>query len=389
MAGMDTPRSNLPVATAGSAPASWQQRAAALREWVAYVLDGDLARVDPADRGRMMEWQEVRTRSAMLHLFQMLAVLATVKVALVMAGAWPVAAPPLLYAGALFVLLGALAVFQLGRSRGTDALTATLFVLALLVVLVDVPGGDLAHPGVTMACLVLLPAVGVPLLVRRHTALLLGAFCIVVVGIYLLLIPQLRVQWLNVLLYLAVALVAGFKLRRARSNMSVGHLRTVESALLRANTDALTGLLNRRGWLSAARARLDSMRMDGGTACLLFIDLDHFKRFNDTHGHEAGDLALQRTGRAIRARLDGRSIAARIGGEEFVCLLPDVSLHDARRLAERLQRDLGGDTPPITFSAGLAERRADETLSQLMARGDRAMYEAKRAGRDRVMQDAA
>ena len=388
MARMDTPPNTLPH-RAGSRSATWRQRVASLREWVAFILDGDLANVEPSDRERMMEWQEVRTRSAMLHLFQMLAVLAILKVGLVLGGIWPVRSSPLLYLGALGVLLAALAAFHVAHRRGADALPASLFVLALLVILVDVPGGDLAHPGVTLACLVLLPVIGVPLLVRRQSALVLGAFCIAVVAGYLTLIPQLREQWLNVLLYLAVALVAGFKLRRARSNMSVGHLRTVESALLRANTDPLTGLLNRRGWLSAARARLDAMRRDGESGCLLFIDLDHFKRFNDTHGHEAGDVALQRTGRAIRARLDGRSIAARIGGEEFVCLLPGVSLHDARRLAERLQRDLGGDTPAITFSAGLAKHRADETLSQLMARGDRAMYEAKRAGRDRVMEDVA
>jgi diguanylate cyclase (GGDEF)-like protein len=144
-----------------------------------------------------------------------------------------------------------------------------------------------------------------------------------------------------------------------------------------AQTDPLTGLPNRRAW----DARLARAVNEGQELTIAMLDLDHFKDFNDTHGHPAGDRLLKETAAAWRDQVRGGDLLARLGGEEFGLLLFDCGLDAASDVTERLR---GLVTEGQTCSVGLALRRDDEAVETVMARADRALYDAKASGRDRA-----
>lgn len=160
-----------------------------------------------------------------------------------------------------------------------------------------------------------------------------------------------------------------------------------------ASVDALTGLHNRR-WLDEMLAReVERCHADGLPMSLLMLDVDHFKRFNDSHGHLAGDDALRTLAQVLRRHLRPVDMAARFGGEEFVVLLHGVDQDGARRVAERLRADVAaaavipssGDVAlTITASFGVAALAPGMAASELLAAADGALYRAKDGGRDRV-----
>jgi len=157
--------------------------------------------------------------------------------------------------------------------------------------------------------------------------------------------------------------------------------------------DALTGLYN-RAWLNEMLPKLVARAaQDGSPLSLVMIDLDHFKRFNDTHGHIAGDAALSAAANVIRSALRPSDFAVRYGGEEMMAVLPDTSAQLATMVAERLcQRlrevvvfpDMRLPLPHMTGSFGVASLAPDGDERALVAAADAALYRAKEAGRDRV-----
>lgn len=140
-----------------------------------------------------------------------------------------------------------------------------------------------------------------------------------------------------------------------------------------AATDSLTGALTRAAFREAARTCLAGARRCGTPTTLVLVDLDHFKAVNDTHGHAAGDDLLVATVAAWRARLRGQDELGRVGGDEFVLLLPDTDADGACRLLTTLR-----PVSPVEFSAGVAEARDGESLEELLARADASLYEWKR-----------
>ncbi|MFZ5525700.1 MAG: diguanylate cyclase [Pseudomonadota bacterium] len=168
----------------------------------------------------------------------------------------------------------------------------------------------------------------------------------------------------------------------------------IERLRVQSSTDFLTTLPNRRAFFEAAEAELARARRHGYGLVLLLLDVDHFKRINDTRGHAAGDRALVALTEVLKHSVRQGDIAARIGGEEFVVLLSHCEREDGLRFAERLREtvstslvDLGEGQEPlrITVSIGLADVRSHGVgLDQLLSRADRAMYRAKNAGRDRI-----
>lgn len=158
-----------------------------------------------------------------------------------------------------------------------------------------------------------------------------------------------------------------------------------------AERDALTGLPNRRALQAALLRRLDDARLHHHPLSLLFVDLDHFKRVNDGHGHAAGDDVLVEVGRRLVHGLREGDMAFRQGGEEFVVLLPGADHDVALAIAERLRASVSGApmasrVGPIGVSAsiGMATLRDGDSAERLLARADAAMYRAKQAGRNRV-----
>jgi diguanylate cyclase (GGDEF)-like protein len=176
--------------------------------------------------------------------------------------------------------------------------------------------------------------------------------------------------------------------------LGVGLVRDRHETELRrhAETDPLTGVLNRRGFLDSAERDIARARSEQRPIGLLLFDLDHFKTVNDRFGHLAGDRALVRFAalavRAIRAN----DLIGRIGGEEFAALLNGVDMSTATVIAERIRADFAtlgiehdGMAIPATVSAGVAVASgAGADLGGLLAEADRALYGAKGAGRDRV-----
>ena len=156
-----------------------------------------------------------------------------------------------------------------------------------------------------------------------------------------------------------------------------------------AEVDGLTGVANRRTYDDALGRMLTEARQTGRTVSLVLIDVDHFKAYNDEHGHLAGDDALRNVASVLQANARRSDLVARYGGEEFAVVLPDAVLEQALVVAHKLVRAVRESefTPhgPITISAGVAASEAGSLdATQLFEQADLAVYEAKRAGRDQV-----
>jgi diguanylate cyclase (GGDEF)-like protein len=200
-----------------------------------------------------------------------------------------------------------------------------------------------------------------------------------------------------------VAVVAVVRYLAARN------ARLLQALLDEARVDALTGLLNRRGLderLAVEQAR-SAREPEPVPVAVAAFDIDHFKEVNDRHGHAAGDRVLSVLGHVLHDETRATDVAARVGGEEFVAVLPDAGREAATELAERVRRRLsaelaapvsasasarasaGDPAPPsdVTVSVGVAADVLPGELALLFAMADRALYRAKHEGRDRVVVD--
>lgn len=176
--------------------------------------------------------------------------------------------------------------------------------------------------------------------------------------------------------------------------------RDLEVARKEAMTDALTGLNNRKGFdlgVKKILSEVDSGHSEG--FCLILLDIDHFKDFNDTFGHQVGDQVLRLVARTLKEGVKGRDMAARYGGEEFAILLPDTKLQSGVKVGEILReavakkevinRTTGKQIARITLSAGVAEYAKGMSVDDLITAADSALYAAKKGGRNQVMAAAA
>jgi two-component system cell cycle response regulator len=173
----------------------------------------------------------------------------------------------------------------------------------------------------------------------------------------------------------------------------------VQLSIEMAITDPLTSLFNRRYMESHLAALVEQAASRGKPLTVLEIDIDYFKSINDTHGHDAGDDVLRDFALRIKRSIRGIDLACRLGGEEFVVVMPETDLAVAAMVAERLRRRIaaepfaiqqGARTIPVTISIGIAALRGrNDTAASLLKRADQALYRAKRDGRNRVVPDAA
>ncbi len=167
---------------------------------------------------------------------------------------------------------------------------------------------------------------------------------------------------------------------------SLGILRQAER---NAHTDALTGLGNRYWMRTMFEREIGRAKQSAKPLCLMMIDVDNFKLFNDHYGHIAGDRVLVAVAEALREYLRPTDLIARFGGDEFAALLPDITLEQAQQTAERLREEVAGLSPSslstaITVSIGIASSLEADDIATLVQRADAAMYDAKEKGRNRV-----
>jgi diguanylate cyclase (GGDEF)-like protein len=185
-----------------------------------------------------------------------------------------------------------------------------------------------------------------------------------------------------------------FNLERSRTELAAALTKVNEMA----TRDELTGLINRRRMLELLAEELKRERRLELPLCVALLDIDHFKRVNDTHGHQTGDEVLRHFAQVARASLRETDTLARWGGEEFLLLCPASTSAQAVIGLTRLRRQLADqpftDTtngaqiaPPITFSAGIALHRPGESIEDTIARADQSLYQAKAEGRDRTVQN--
>jgi len=186
--------------------------------------------------------------------------------------------------------------------------------------------------------------------------------------------------------------------RLATSGREIRQLRDALDNLQReASTDALTQLANRKTFDSVIAQTIREAEETGRPLCLLMVDVDHFKSFNDTYGHPLGDQILKLIGRSLVETIQPKDTAARYGGEEFAVILPGTNLEAAIAIADDIRlrvagrrvtnRRTGETLGQVTLSAGVAQFVAGETITSLVHRADEALYLAKREGRNRVMSE--
>jgi two-component system, cell cycle response regulator len=173
----------------------------------------------------------------------------------------------------------------------------------------------------------------------------------------------------------------------------------VQMSIEMAITDPLTGLFNRRYMQCHLTTLVEQAASRSKPLALLVIDIDYFKAINDSHGHDAGDDVLRDFALRIKRSIRGIDLACRLGGEEFVVVMPETDMAVSAMVAERLRRRIaaepfaiqqGAKTIPVTISIGIAALRGrDDNAPNLLKRADQALYRAKRDGRNRVVPDAA
>lgn len=177
-------------------------------------------------------------------------------------------------------------------------------------------------------------------------------------------------------------------------SMAIANLQLQESLRTQSIRDPLTGLFNRRYMESSLEREIARAKRHRHPLSVLMCDLDHFKRFNDTYGHEAGDMLLAEFGKLLKGNVRSEDIVCRYGGEEFLLILPEADADIAMRRAELIRASVPDirlvyqhqALGPVTTSIGLATRTADATEEiELVRAADSALYKAKQAGRDRVV----
>ena len=224
------------------------------------------------------------------------------------------------------------------------------------------------------ALLVLVPVVMMALYGRRADLIvcIMGATLALAAPIVLIGEPAYPVtEWRKVVVVASVSVLIGFKVQRL-----------VYSMRHQSHVDALTGVANRRVLKGRLANEVARAGRSGAPLVVAFIDVDHFKAFNDKNGHLAGDRFLIAAATTWQAQLRPSDLLARVGGEEFVVILPDCVLDTAIGIIDRLRRA----TPDgHTSSAGLAMWDGLESASDLLDRADVALYAAKAAGRDRAV----
>ncbi|MGH1466419.1 MAG: sensor domain-containing diguanylate cyclase [Cognatishimia sp.] len=176
-------------------------------------------------------------------------------------------------------------------------------------------------------------------------------------------------------------------------SMAIANVRMRDQLQEQSIRDPLTGLFNRRHMLDRSRRLLKQYGQHREPVHFIYIDIDHFKIFNDNHGHDAGDIVLRTVGEALSSACDGEELACRLGGEEFLLVWPSLSDQELRQRAEKLRllvENLSvqyreNRLPKITVSIGIASSPADGSLCQdLLCAADRALYKAKDQGRNQI-----
>lgn len=199
----------------------------------------------------------------------------------------------------------------------------------------------------------------------------------------------------NAVLGAAQQLLQANEQLRAELNAAKGqlqhHARKIEAHIAEARTDALCGVANRRAFDEELARRFEALEAEGKSFSVILLDVDHFKRFNDQHGHQAGDEVLRAAGRVLAANVRECDIVARYGGEEFAVIVPDCSFVEAQEIAERVRLALAdhrvehqGKTLQVTASLGVAEARPGQDPRAVVQNADRALYAAKENGRNRT-----
>jgi len=168
----------------------------------------------------------------------------------------------------------------------------------------------------------------------------------------------------------------------------------LESARTESRTDQLTGISNRKHFDETIEALIKEANQESYDLCLLMGDIDHFKTFNDTYGHQTGDQVLRLVAACMNSVLKGRDFSARYGGEEFAVLLPETNLRSANTVGNHLRKTImskklvkkstGEDLGVITMSFGAAKYRPGESIEDFIHRADACLYAAKKAGRNQV-----
>jgi diguanylate cyclase (GGDEF)-like protein len=161
---------------------------------------------------------------------------------------------------------------------------------------------------------------------------------------------------------------------------------------LLANADQLTGLPNRRGMLTRLNTQHSLSQRNGSVFSLVLADLDHFKRFNDTYGHDCGDYVLKEVARLLKQRLRHYDAVSRWGGEEFLFMFPETGIASAKVIAGHLRKlvearcfEFNGQPLHVTMTFGVAEHRQNNSIDYTIKQADDALYLGKEAGRNRVV----
>lgn len=264
-------------------------------------------------------------------------------------------------------------------------LSWSLSLVVLVVVLTLLDGG----PSSPMSLVIVLPLVFAAMAYPVRATVSVGA--VVVLGRLIVVVASDGFHLGHLLVEISVLVMIAVMAARIATNHGAALRRSEELAVRLgelAHVDGLTGCLNHRGFRERLDTEVAQAQREGRPVALLNADIDHFKRINDSFGHPVGDRVLQLIGETLRGLAGPRDVVARVGGEEFVLLMPGADLGAARQVAEQVRAAVGSLHEPVgvTISVGVAALPAvADDRDALVDRADHALYLAKRQGRDRVV----